>query len=70
MLELIINFAIGLPIVGIPSYVLYKLGMETGIERGEKRQILKDLMVHGIIEKAERPGRRTPTLLGKLLQRN
>ena len=69
MLELIINFAIGLTVVGIPSYVFYKLGMDTGIERGEKRQILKDLMLHGVIERAERKEKSGTTLFGRLMKR-
>ena len=69
MLELIINFAIGLTIVGIPSYVFYKLGMDTGIERGEKRQILKDLMLHGVIEKAEQKDKNRNKLFGRLVKR-
>ena len=69
MLELIINFAIGLTIVGIPSYVFYKLGMDTGIERGEKRQILKDLMLHGVIERAERKEKNGTTLFSRLMKR-
>ncbi len=68
MLELIINFAIGLTIVGIPSYVFYKLGMDTGIERGEKRQILKDLMLNGVIERAERRERNSNSLFGRLMK--
>ena len=69
MLELIINFAIGLTVVGIPSYVFYKLGMDTGIERGEKRQILKDLMLHGVIERAERKEKNGTTLFSRLMKR-
>lgn len=69
MLELIINFVIGLTLIGIPSYIFYKLGMDAGIERGEKRQIMKDLMLHGIIEKAERTDGETSTLLGRLFSR-
>lgn len=69
MLELIINFTIGLTIVGVPSYVFYKLGMDTGIERGEKRQILKDLMLHGVIEQAERKERNGVKLFGRLMKR-
>ena len=69
MLELIVNFAIGLTIVGVPSFVFYKLGMDTGIERGERRQILKDLMVHGIIEEAENPNEGKPVLPTRLFAR-
>ncbi len=69
MLELIINFAIGLTIVGIPSYIFYKLGMDSGIERGEKRQVLKDLMLHGIVENKAHSGNQSFTLLHRLLSR-
>ena len=69
MLELIINFIIGLTVVGIPSYVFYKIGMDNGIERGEKRKVLKDLMVHGIIEKAELADTKPLNLFQRLFSR-
>lgn len=69
MLELIINFVIGLTIIGIPSYVFYKVGMDAGIERGKKRQVLRDLMTYGIIEKAESSDREIPSLPERLFAR-
>ena len=53
MLELIINFVIGLTIIGIPSLAFYKIGVDAGIQRGEKRQILKELILSGVIEQAD-----------------
>ena len=54
MLDIFVNFATGIAIVGIPSLVFYKIGVDAGIQRGIKRQILKELVLSGIIEKAER----------------
>ena len=53
MLDLVINFAIGLTIIGIPSLAFYKIGMDAGIERGIRRQILRELTLNGIIEQAD-----------------
>ena len=53
MLELFINFAIGLAIVGIPSYAFYKIGVDAGIQRGIRRQILRELTLSGIVESTE-----------------
>ena len=53
MLDLAINFIIGLAIVGIPSYAFYKIGVDAGIQRGIRRQILRELTLSGIVERAE-----------------
>lgn len=53
MFDLVINFAIGLTVIGIPSLAFYKIGMDAGIERGVQRQILRELTLNGIIEQAE-----------------
>ncbi|HPE60003.1 MAG TPA: hypothetical protein PLB10_06670 [Thiolinea sp.] len=55
MLDLVINFIFGLAIVGIPSYVFYRLGVDAGIQRGVRRQLLRELTMCGIIEKTEIP---------------
>ncbi|MGB0847879.1 MAG: hypothetical protein ACPGSM_14195 [Thiolinea sp.] len=60
MLDLIINFLIGLTIIGIPSLAFYKIGVDAGIERGERRQILKELALSGIIEQADGKTGKTP----------
>lgn len=57
MLDLAINFIIGLAIVGIPSYAFYKIGVDAGIQRGIRRQILRELTLSGIVERADPPQR-------------
>ena len=53
MLDMAINFILGLIIIGIPSYVFYRLGIDAGIERGVRRQLLRELTLSGIVEMAE-----------------
>ena len=53
MLDMAINFILGLVIIGIPSYAFYRLGIDAGIERGVRRQLLRELTLSGIIEMAE-----------------
>lgn len=57
MLEMIFHFVIGLVIIGIPCYAFYKVGMSAGIQRGVRRQILRELTLCGVIESSE-PSRR------------
>ncbi len=53
MLEIISQFVVILVIISVPCYAFYKVGIRTGIER----QILRELTLCGVIEKAE-PGHR------------
>lgn len=53
MWDLAINFIIGLIVIGIPSYVFYRVGIDAGIERGVRRQLLRELTLSGIVEMAE-----------------
>ncbi|MEZ5448195.1 MAG: hypothetical protein R3E95_01880 [Thiolinea sp.] len=53
MLDLVVNFLIGLVIIGIPSYAFYKIGIDAGIQRGIRRQILHELTLSGVIEKVD-----------------
>ncbi|CAA6825028.1 MAG: Unknown protein [uncultured Thiotrichaceae bacterium] len=57
MLETFFQFMIILVIVSVPCYAFYKVGINAGIQRGVKRQILRELMLCGVIEKTE-PGQR------------
>lgn len=50
MWDLAINFIIGLVVIGIPSYVFYRVGIDMGIERGVRRQLLRELTLSGIVE--------------------
>lgn len=52
MLEIIFQFMLILVIVSIPCYVFYKIGVDAGIQRGIRRQILRELMLCGVIEKS------------------
>lgn len=53
MWDLAINFVIGLVVIGIPSYVFYRVGIDAGIERGVRRQLLRELTLSGIVEMAD-----------------
>jgi hypothetical protein len=53
MWDMAINFIIGLVVIGIPSYVFYRVGIDAGIERGVRRQLLRELTLSGIVEIAE-----------------
>jgi len=54
----VLNFLLGLVLIGIPSYVFYRLGLDAGIQRGVRRQLLRELTLSGIIEVA-RPTQKT-----------
>lgn len=58
MWDSVFNFLLGLVLIGIPSYVFYRLGIDAGIQRGVRRQLLKELTLSGIIEVA-RPAQKT-----------
>lgn len=50
MTELIPNFIFGIIIIGIPCYIFYRLGMDTGVEKGVRRQVLRTLMKNRVID--------------------
>ncbi len=56
MWDTILNFLLGLILIGIPCYVFYRVGIDAGIQRGVRRQLLRELTLSGIIEVA-RPNR-------------
>lgn len=64
MWDSVFNFLLGLVLIGIPSYVFYRLGIDAGIQRGVRRQLLKELTLSGIIEVA-RPTQKTAKRQGK-----
>ncbi len=45
MLDLFIYFLIGVVVISIPCYAFYKVGISAGIERGVRRQVLRELML-------------------------
>lgn len=53
MFELVVNFLIGLIFIGIPCFTFYKIGMDAGIQRGVRRQILRELTSSGVIEQVD-----------------
>jgi len=57
MLNLAINFFIGLALIGIPSYIFYRVGIQAGIQRGLRLQVLRGWEAGGAIdrEEAKRP---------------
>lgn len=61
MWDMAIDFIIGLVVIGIPSYVFYRVGIDAGIERGVRRQLLRELTLSGIVEMAESKPRHRQT---------
>ena len=53
MMEVILYFAIGLGLIGIPSFVFYRLGIDIGVTKGVRKQLIRELMHSGILEEAE-----------------
>ncbi|QLQ34012.1 MAG: hypothetical protein HZT40_23010 [Candidatus Thiothrix singaporensis] len=51
--EIFMYFLIGLVIIGIPSFVFYRLGMDIGVTKGIRKQLVKELMANGILEEAD-----------------
>lgn len=49
-MDTIINFLLGLAIIGIPSFVFYRLGVQIGVDKGVRRQLMRELMANGILE--------------------
>jgi hypothetical protein len=49
-MDSILNFLIGLTIIGLPAYVFYRIGMDVGITKGVRRQLVRELMASGILE--------------------
>nr|CAA6825798.1 MAG: Unknown protein [uncultured Thiotrichaceae bacterium] len=53
MLDLAINFIIGLTLIGVPSYFFYRIGVDTGIKRGLRLQVLRGWEAGGAIDREE-----------------
>ncbi len=56
-MDLTINFFIGLALIGVPSYLFYKIGVDAGIKRGIRLQIFRGWQSGGAIdaEEAKKP---------------
>lgn len=51
--EVIMYFMIGLVIIGIPSFFFYRIGMDIGVNKGIRRQLIRELMANGVLEEAD-----------------
>lgn len=51
--EVIMYFMIGLVIIGIPSFLFYRIGMDIGVNKGIRRQLIRELMANGVLEEAD-----------------
>lgn len=52
-MDTVLYFLLGLAIIGLPAYVFYRLGMDVGITKGVRRQLVRELMASGILEDAD-----------------
>lgn len=53
MLDTILYFMIGLAIIGIPAFVFYRIGLDIGIHKGVRKQLIRELMANGVLEEAD-----------------
>ena len=53
MMEVILYFAIGLGLIGVPSFVFYRLGIDIGVTKGVRKQLIRELMHSGILEEGK-----------------
>lgn len=51
--DTILNFLLGLVIIGVPAFVFYRLGMQVGVDKGVRRQLVRELMANGILEESD-----------------
>ena len=51
--EVIMYFMIGLVIIGIPSFLFYRIGMDIGVNKGIRKQLVRELMANGVLEEAD-----------------
>ncbi len=51
--EIVMYFMAGIAIIGIPSFLFYRIGMDIGVSKGIKRQLIRELMANGILEEAD-----------------
>lgn len=52
-IETIKYFFIGIAIIGIPAFIFYRIGMDIGVTKGIRKQLIRELMANGILEEAE-----------------
>ena len=51
--EIVMYFMAGIAIIGIPTFLFYRIGMDIGVSKGIKRQLIRELMANGILEEAD-----------------
>ncbi len=49
-MDSVLYFLLGLGIIGLPAYVFYRIGMDIGVSKGIRRQLVRELMASGILE--------------------
>jgi hypothetical protein len=52
-MDTIVNFMLGVAIIGLPAFVFYRLGMDVGVNKGIRKQLVRELMANGILEEAD-----------------
>lgn len=52
-LDIILYFLLGVMIIGIPAYIFYRIGMDVGVTKGIRRQLVREMMANGILEEAD-----------------
>ncbi|WML91755.1 hypothetical protein [Thiothrix lacustris] len=51
--EIVMYFMAGLVIIGIPSFLFYRIGLDIGVNKGIRRQLVRELMANGILEEVD-----------------
>lgn len=51
--EIIMYFLLGLVIIGVPAFVFYRIGLDIGITKGIRKQLVREMMANGILEEAD-----------------
>lgn len=51
--EAFMYFLIGVAIIGVPAFVFYRIGMDIGVTKGVRKQLVRELMANGILEEAD-----------------
>ncbi len=52
-MDSILYFLLGVAIIGVPAFIFYRIGMEIGVTKGVRKQLLRELMANGILEEAD-----------------
>lgn len=53
-LDSLLYFLLGVLLIGVPAFVFYRIGMDVGVNKGVRKQLLRELMANGILEEADR----------------